>query len=58
MVRKGEVRSACRILVGERNGKKPLGRPEIAIILENDTEELRFGFVCVRIGLSDGILAR
>ena len=46
MVRKGEVRNACRILVGERSGKKPLGRPEIAIISENDIEEPVWIRVC------------
>jgi hypothetical protein len=57
VVRKGEVGSAYRILVGECKGKKPLGRPEIEIISENDFKELWFGFVCVRIGHSDGKLA-
>jgi hypothetical protein len=57
VVHKREVRSAYRIQVGERKGKKPLGRPEIEIISENDFKELWFGFVCVRIGLSDGKLA-
>lgn len=57
VVRKGEVRSTSRIPVGERKGKKPLRRPEIGIISENDFKELWFQFVCVRIGLSDGILA-
>jgi len=47
VVRKGEVRSAYRILVGERKSKKPLGRPEIEIISENDFKELWFRFVCV-----------
>jgi len=36
VVRKGEVKSAYRILEGERKSKKPLGRPEIEIISEND----------------------
>jgi hypothetical protein len=57
VVRKGEVRRAYRILVGERKGKKPLGRPEIEIISENDFKELWFEFLCVRIGLGDGKLA-
>jgi hypothetical protein len=57
VVRKGEVRSAYRILVRERKGKKPLGRPEIKIISENHFKELWFEFMCVRIGVGDGKLA-
>jgi hypothetical protein len=55
----GEMRNACRILVGKSEGKKPLGRPrnrwEDNIKIPRRKSVLE-GFIWLRIGTGGGFL--
>jgi hypothetical protein len=58
----GEKRNAYRILVGNPEGKRPLGRPRrrwvdnIKIDLREIGWDVRIGSVWLRIGTSGGLL--
>ena len=47
VARIGEVRGACRVLVGKPEGKRPLGRPRRRWVdnLRMDLQEVRCGYV-------------
>jgi hypothetical protein len=61
VVRMGEKRNACRILVGKPEGKRPLRRPRRRWV-DNIKMELRYddmvwiGLIWLRIGTSGGLL--
>jgi hypothetical protein len=60
VARMGETRNACRILVGEPEGKRPLGRPRRRWV-DNIKMDLGDGMVgtglnWLRIGTSGGLL--
>jgi hypothetical protein len=58
----GEKSNACRILVGNPEGKRPRGRPEgkwednIKIDLREMDGVVWTGFICLRIRTSGGLL--
>jgi hypothetical protein len=60
----GENRNAYRILVGKKEGRRPLGRPRLRWV-DNINIDLReigwdgvewFGLIWLRIGTSGGLL--
>jgi hypothetical protein len=58
----GETRNACRILVGESEGKRPLGRPKrrwvdnIIMDLRGTGRVIWTGLIWLRIRTCEGLL--
>jgi hypothetical protein len=55
----GEKRNACRILVGNPEGKRPLGRPTRRWVdnIKMDLREIGWdGLIWLRIGTTGGLL--
>jgi hypothetical protein len=61
----GKQRGACRVLVGQPEGKRPLGRPRHRweVNIKMDLEEVGFGgqggwtgLFCLRIGMNGVLL--
>jgi hypothetical protein len=58
----GETRSAYKVLVGKRVGKRPLGKPRrrfkdnIKTHLKNIDARVQIGFIWLRTGTNGGLL--
>jgi hypothetical protein len=52
----GEIRNACKILVGKPNGKRPLGIPRYRWKVNKKGGKMWTGFIWLRIGASGGLL--